>query len=89
VIERRQPERRHRQDAAGRVGAATFVFRLSRPRLVFFLVVWLTEQVELPLLGIGVPWPWKWGIRENLIDAWHHVAYAAGTTLSYLALGHL
>jgi hypothetical protein len=52
-------------------------------------VVWLTEQVELPLLGIGVPWPWKWGIRENLIDAWHHVAYAAGTTLSYLALGHL
>jgi hypothetical protein len=45
-------------------------------------------MIGLPLAGIGVPWPWEWGIRENLIDAWHHVAYAAGTTLGYLALIH-
>jgi len=46
--------------------------------VAFFLVVWLTEQIELPVLGIA-PWPWKWGLKENLIDAGHHVAYAAGT----------
>ena len=57
--------------------------------VVFFSVVWLTEQLELPLLGIGVPWPWKWGLRENLIDAWHHLVYATGTTAAFLLLGGL
>ncbi len=57
--------------------------------VVFFFVVWLTEQFELPLLGIGVPWPWTWGVEENLIDAWHHVVYAAGTTGAYWLLGRV
>lgn len=57
--------------------------------VLFFLAVWLTEQIELPLLGIGVPWSWKWGIKANLIDAWHHIAYAAGTTLGYLLLAQV
>ena len=57
--------------------------------IIFFLAVWLTEQIELPLLGIGVPWSWKWGIKENLIDAWHHIAFAGGTSLGYLVLGQL
>lgn len=56
---------------------------------LFFLTVWLTEQVELPLLGIGVPASWRWGIKENLIDLWHHVAYASGTVLAYLLLGRI
>ncbi|MCI0344723.1 MAG: hypothetical protein L0221_04655 [Chloroflexi bacterium] len=56
--------------------------------VAFFFLVWLTEQVELPVLGIA-PWPWKWGARENLIDAGHHLAYAAGTVAGWLLLTNL
>lgn len=56
--------------------------------LAFFLVVWLTEQIELPVLGIA-PWPWTWGLKENLIDAGHHVAYAAGTVGGWVLLSAL
>jgi len=55
--------------------------------VLFFLIVWLLEQIELPLLDIGVPPSWKWGIKENVIDAWHHVAYAGGTVLGYWLIG--
>ncbi len=55
--------------------------------VLFFLVVWIVEQIQLPLLNIGVPPSWKWGLRENLIDAWHHIVYAAGTTLGYWLIG--
>lgn len=54
--------------------------------IAFFLIVWLTEQVELPLLGVAPP-SWTWGLKENVIDAAHHVAYAAGTVAGWLALG--
>jgi hypothetical protein len=54
--------------------------------VVFFLVVWGAEQVHLPLLGIA-PWPWTWGLRYNLIDAWHHVVYAAGTVVGWMLIG--
>jgi hypothetical protein len=54
--------------------------------VAFFLIVWVTEQVELPLLGVAPP-SWTWGLKENAIDAWHHVAYAAGTVIGWLALG--
>lgn len=57
--------------------------------VVFFLVVWLAEQIHLPLMGVGVPPSWTWGLKENLIDAWHHVVFAAGTTLGYTLLGLL
>lgn len=56
--------------------------------IAFFLIVWLTEQVELPLLGVA-PQSWTWGLKENAIDAGHHVAYAAGTVVAWLALGLL
>jgi hypothetical protein len=49
-------------------------------------VVWLTEQVELPVLGVA-PWSWTWRLKENLIDAGHHVAYAAGTVGGWVLLG--
>ena len=39
----------------------------------FFLTVWLTEQIQLPVLGIA-PWSWTWGAREVAIDLGHHVA---------------
>jgi uncharacterized membrane protein YagU involved in acid resistance len=54
--------------------------------VLFFLVVWLTEQVELPVLGVA-PWSWTWRLKENLIDAGHHVAYAAGTVGGWVLLG--
>lgn len=56
--------------------------------VAFFFVVWLTEQVELPVLGIA-PWSWTWGLKENLIDAGHHVAYAAGTVAGWVLLSSL
>jgi len=57
--------------------------------VLFFLIVWGAEQIYLPLLGLGIPWPWKWGRVEgqpyvwkyNLIDAFHHGVYAGGTLL--------
>lgn len=53
---------------------------------LFFLIVWGAEQLHLPLLRLA-PWPWKWGLRYNLIDAWHHVVYVAGTTAGWLLIG--
>ncbi|MBI2167948.1 MAG: hypothetical protein HYU28_00375 [Actinobacteria bacterium] len=52
----------------------------------FFLTVWLTEQVELPLLKIA-PWSWTWGAKEVAIDLWHHVAYATGAVAAWVLLG--
>jgi hypothetical protein len=40
--------------------------------LLFLLIVWGAEQVELPLLRIAPP-SWKWGATEVLIDLWHHL----------------
>jgi uncharacterized membrane protein YagU involved in acid resistance len=65
-------------DAAGLSLAATAV--------AFFFIVWLTEQVELPLVGLTPP-SWKWGLKENLIDVWHHVVYVAGTVMGWVLIG--
>ncbi len=62
--------------------------------VAYFLVVWGAEQIYLPLLGLGIPWPWKWGAnpdgryiwKYNLSDMWHHVVYAGGTTLGWLLI---
>jgi hypothetical protein len=56
--------------------------------VLLFFIVWLTEQIELPVLGLA-PWPWKWGLKYNVIDAWHHVAYAGGAVAGWVLLGHL
>lgn len=55
---------------------------LALAALVFFLIVWGAEQIHLPLLGIA-PWPWKWGLKYNLIDMWHHLVYAGGTAAAW------
>ncbi|MBI4260410.1 MAG: hypothetical protein HY658_07575 [Actinobacteria bacterium] len=54
--------------------------------VVFFLAVWGAEQIHLPVLKLA-PWPWKWGLKYNLIDAWHHVTYAGGTVLGWHLIG--
>ena len=61
---------------------------LAAAGALFFLIVWGTEQVELPVLDLA-PWPWKWGLKYNLIDAWHHAVYAAGTVAGWALLGQV
>lgn len=53
---------------------------------LFFLTVWLTEQLQLPLLGVA-PWSWTWGAREIAIDLGHHAAYATGAVGTWVLLG--
>lgn len=53
---------------------------------LFFLGLWLTEQIELPLLGIAPP-SWQWGSKEILIDMLHHIVYATGAVISWNLLG--
>lgn len=53
---------------------------------LFFLIVWGTEQVQLPLLGIAPP-GWKWGAKEVLIDMWHHVVYVSATVAGWALIG--
>jgi hypothetical protein len=47
--------------------------------------VWGSEQVMLPALGVAPPF-WKWGTKEVVIDAFHHLVYAGATSLAYAYL---
>jgi len=51
-------------------------------------VLWGAEQVILPGLGVAPPLT-KWGGKEIVIDAWHHVTYAAATGAAYEALNRM
>lgn len=53
---------------------------------LFFLIVWGTEQIQLPALGLTPP-SWKWGAKEVAIDLWHHVAFVVGTVVGWVAVG--
>lgn len=53
---------------------------------LFFLGVWLTEQIELPVLGLAPP-SWKWGAKEVAIDLWHHVVYATSAIVAWVLIG--
>jgi hypothetical protein len=53
---------------------------------LFFVIVWGTEQIELPALGLTPP-SWKWGAREIAIDAWHHIVFASGAVAGWLLVG--
>ncbi len=59
---------------------------LAAGAVAFFLLVWMTEQIQLPALGLTPP-SWRWGLRENLIDAWHHVVFASGTVAGWVLIG--
>jgi uncharacterized membrane protein YagU involved in acid resistance len=53
---------------------------------LFFVIVWGTEQVELPALGLTPP-SWKWGAKEVAIDLGHHVVFAIGSVVGWALLG--
>jgi hypothetical protein len=48
-------------------------------------VVWGTEQVMLPALGVAPPF-WRWGVKEVAIDTLHHLVYAGATSVAYAFL---
>lgn len=50
--------------------------------LAHLAVVWGGEQVVLPATGAGSP-ATQWGSTEVAIDVWHHVVYAAATSIAY------
>ena len=50
-----------------------------------FGVVWGTEQVMLPALGVAPPF-WCWGAKEVAIDTLHHLVYAGATSAAYAFL---
>jgi hypothetical protein len=45
-------------------------------------LVWGTEQVTLPALGVAPPAS-QWGAKELAIDAWHHLVYAGSAGAAY------
>lgn len=53
---------------------------------LLFLIVWGTEQIELPALGLTPP-SWKWGAKEVAIDLGHHVVFAAGSVVGWALIG--
>ena len=48
-------------------------------------LVWGTEQVMLPALGVAPPF-WRWGVKEVAIDTLHHLVYAGATSVAYAFL---
>lgn len=58
---------------------------LAPTGVAFFFIVCLTEQVELPVLGLAPP-GWTWGAKAVAIDLWHHVAFVAGTVGGWVLL---
>jgi hypothetical protein len=51
----------------------------------YFAVVWGSEQVMLPTLGVTPPLT-EWGAKEVAIDALHHLVYAGATGIAYSLL---
>ncbi len=49
---------------------------------VHLALVWGTEQVVLPRLGVTPPVS-EWGAKEIAIDGWHHLVYATATGAAY------
>jgi hypothetical protein len=50
-----------------------------------FAVIWGSEQVMLPALGVAPPLT-EWGTKEVAIDALHHLVYAGATGVAYSLL---
>jgi uncharacterized membrane protein YagU involved in acid resistance len=47
-----------------------------------FAVVMAPEVVLAPALGATDP-PWRWGVVETAISAFHHVVWAGATEIAY------
>jgi len=50
-----------------------------------FAAVWASGLVMLPRLGVAPP-VGEWGTKALATDAFHHLVYAAGTSLAFTAL---
>jgi hypothetical protein len=50
-----------------------------------FGMVWGSEQVMLPALGVTPPF-WEWGKEEVAIDTFHHLVYVTATGIAYSLL---
>lgn len=48
-------------------------------------VDWASGLVMLPALGVAPPLR-EWGVKALATDAFHHLVYAAGTSLAFSAL---
>ncbi len=53
---------------------------------LLLLIVWGTEQIQLPALGLAPP-SWKWGAKEVAIDLLHHVVFASGAVVGGVLVG--
>ncbi len=71
----------------GAVRGALGAFGLDGPRATaaHFGLVWVSELVMLPALGVAPP-VWESGPKEAAIDAFHHAVYAGATGLAYSLL---
>ncbi len=52
---------------------------------LYFLIVDGTANIMLKVTGIA-PWPWKWGLKYNFIDWFHHSWYVIGTLIAWIAI---
>ncbi|MCA1735939.1 MAG: hypothetical protein LC739_07470 [Actinobacteria bacterium] len=52
----------------------------------FFGLVWAGELVLVPRLSQQTPPATQWGPSEVAIDGWHHLVYAAATSLAFTTL---
>jgi hypothetical protein len=52
----------------------------------FFGLVWAGEMILIPRLSEETPPATEWGLPEVAIDGWHHLVYAAATSLAFTAL---
>jgi uncharacterized membrane protein YagU involved in acid resistance len=65
---------------------SSFGLSLAVAAPLYFLIVWGTEQIQLPALGLTPP-SWKWGAKEVAIDLGHHVVFATGSIIGWVAVG--
>jgi len=50
---------------------------------VFFGVAWAGSLLMVPRLSEETPPPAEWGTTEVVVDGWHHLVYAAATSLAF------
>ena len=50
---------------------------------VFFVLVWAGSMLMVPRLSDSTPPASQWGPKEILLDGWHHLVYAAATSVAF------
>lgn len=52
----------------------------------FFGIVWAGELIMVPQLSAETPPVTEWELTDVAIDGWHHLVYAAATSLAFTTL---